>query len=261
VELEWIGLPDTGGADIAASAGTLRQRSATRWWWTAPAAAGIYRVELVRSVVGESMLFNMFVLVAGTELKGGHINNYPIGAYPAPVLQRSRVLSAPRGFIEVTRENEEMLLSPHFRLRQFLCKQEADYPKYVVLSEKLFIKLELILEGVHSQGYRCDTLEIMSGYRTPVYNRAIGNVKYSRHQWGDAADIFIDENPRDGVMDDLNGDGRSDHRDAAVLQRIVDELQRGSAQGKLAGGPARYPSNRAHGPFVHLDVRGYLARW
>ena len=30
-----------------------------------------------------------------------------------------------------------------------------------------------------------------------------GNVKYSRHVYGGAADIFIDENPKDEMMDDF----------------------------------------------------------
>lgn len=55
--------------------------------------------------------------------------------------------------------------------------------------------LEFILEKVNAQGYRWETFCVMSGYRTPYYNKAIGNVRYSRHLWGDAADIFIDENP------------------------------------------------------------------
>ena len=42
----------------------------------------------------------------------------------------------------------------------------------------------------------------------------------SRHQFGDAADIIIDDN-KDGRMDDLNRDGRVDVADADVIQRAV----------------------------------------
>ena len=49
----------------------------------------------------------------------------------------------------------------------------------------------MILQKVNERGYRCDTFHIMSGYRTPYYNGAIGNVRYSRHVWGGAADIFF----------------------------------------------------------------------
>jgi hypothetical protein len=32
---------------------------------------------------------------------------------------------------------------------------------------------------------------INSGYRNPAYNAGVGGVEFSRHQWGDAADISI----------------------------------------------------------------------
>ena len=61
----------------------------------------------------------------------------------------------------------------------------------------------------------------MSGFRTPQYNVAGGNTGgragLSRHMYGDAADVFID-NDGDGVMDDLNRDGRSSIEDARVIQ-------------------------------------------
>jgi hypothetical protein len=123
------------------------------------------------------------------------------------------------------------------------------------------LKLELILQAVNERGYTCDTFHIMSGYRTPYYNKAIGNVKYSRHLWGGAADIFIDENPRDGMMDDLNRDSKIDYRDAAVLYDIIDGLYGKPFYASFVGGLARYRKTPTHGPFVHVDVRGFRARW
>ena len=38
----------------------------------------------------------------------------------------------------------------------------------------------------------------------------------SRHQYGDAADVFVD-NDRNGRLDDLNRDGRVDTRDVTVM--------------------------------------------
>ncbi len=101
----------------------------------------------------------------------------------------------------------------------------------------------------------------MSGYRTPYYNNAIGNVKYSRHIYGGAVDIFIDENPKDDMMDDLNQDGKIDYRDAAVIYRIIDELYGKKFYDPFLGGLARYKKTNNHGPFVHVDVRGRRARW
>jgi uncharacterized protein YcbK (DUF882 family) len=113
---------------------------------------------------------------------------------------------------------------------------------------------------VNQAGYRATTFHVISGYRTPAYNRSLGNVQYSLHQWGAAADIFIDENG-DGRMDDLNRDGRSDIRDAEVLYRLIDDAAaRPEGQG-LIGGVGKYPSTASHGPFVHVDVRNRRARW
>jgi hypothetical protein len=86
-------------------------------------------------------------------------------------------------------------------------------------------------------------------------------VKYSRHVWGGAADVFVDENPRDGMMDDLNADGAHDYRDAAVLYELVDGLYDKPFYAPFVGGLGRYKKTAAHGPFVHVDVRGFRARW
>jgi hypothetical protein len=207
------------------------------------------------------MLLNAFVMVPATAVSDGVLNGYRIGEYPAKPLRGQSAYLPPRGFVEVTPENLDTPVSPHFTLGQFLCKQESDFPKYLVLAEKLLLKLEIVLETVNEAGHRADTLHVMSGYRTPHYNEAIGNVKFSRHLWGDAADIFLDASPRDGMMDDLDGDGTTAFSDASVLYRLVDELYGRKGFGAYFGGLGQYRATSSHGPFVHVDTRGYRARW
>jgi hypothetical protein len=106
-------------------------------------------------------------------------------------------------------------------------------------------------------------MTVMSGFRTPQYNaqgvgRKGGRAKDSRHQFGDAADVFVDNN-RDGRMDDLNHDHRVDSRDAKVIVAAVERVER--AYPDLAGGGGIYRATRAHGPFAHIDARGWRARW
>ena len=60
-------------------------------------------------------------------------------------------------------------------------------------------------------------------------------------------------------MDDLNGDGKVNTRDAQFLARVVDEIEKEHPD--LIGGVGVYPATSAHGPFVHVDVRGVKARW
>jgi len=246
---------------IQAPTGTAKSVGTKRWKWQAPPSPGLYPVNIVDSQSKDSIILNVFVMVPYDQLQGEYLNSYRIGTYPAIPFKGLSVYKHPRGFVEVTKENEETLVAPHFKLKQFLCKQGGGYPKYLVLQERLLLKLELILERVNGKGYHCESFAIMSGYRTPYYNKVIGNVKYSRHLWGDAADIFIDENPKDGMMDDLNRNGKMDYSDATILYDITDELYGKSWYRPFVGGLARYKKTCSHGPFVHVDVRGFRARW
>ena len=231
------------------------------WDWRAPAKPGHYLLKIADVDPQRSMSLNIFVMTPFDQRKGEYLNGFRIGKYPRVALKKLPIYKPPRGFVEVTPDNEDTFVSPHFKLKQFLCKQDSGYPKYLVLKEKLLLKLELILEKINEKGYRCDTFHVMSGYRTPYYNKAIGNVKYSRHIYGGAVDIFIDENPKDNMMDDLNQDGQIDYRDAAIIYRIIDELYGQKFYAPLLGGLARYKKTSSHGPFVHVDVRGRRARW
>jgi len=260
VTLEVVDRDPGSGYVARPAAGRLVPLGTRRWVWTAPPAPGLYPIQVVAPDGSDSVTLQAFVVVPYDRLVGELLNGYRIGRYPANSRRVPAGYGPPAGFVEVTRENEDVLVSPHFRLKQFLCKQPAGSRKYVVLNERLLVALEYVLERVNEAGYRATTFHIMSGYRTPAYNRSLGNVRYSLHQWGAAADIFIDENG-DGVMDDLNGDGRSDIRDAQVLYRLIDgAAARPEAQG-LIGGLGEYPSTAAHGPFVHVDVRDRKARW
>jgi len=247
--------------DLRLAGGEASLLETNRWTFKAPADTGLYPLRFVHPAGRDSMLLNLFVMVPYDSLKGSYLNGYPIGRYPEIPLKQLQIYRPPRGFVEVTAENRETLVSPHFRLEQFLCKQGGKYPQYLVLRERLVLKLEFILERTNEAGYRCDTFHIMSGYRTPFYNEQIGNVRYSRHLWGGAADIFVDCDPEDGMMDDLNGDGKIDYRDAAVVYDIIDSLYGKSWYERFVGGLGRYPMTASHGPFVHVDVRGFRARW
>jgi hypothetical protein len=76
--------------------------------------------------------------------------------------------------------------------------------------------------------------------------------------FGDAADIFID-NDGDGGMDDLNHDGRVNIGDARVIEQAVNRVEREHPE--LTGGTGVYVACCGHGPFIHIDTRGYRARW
>ena len=182
------------------------------------------------------------------------IEGYKMGLYPNPL--RGMVhYSAPKSVIRVSKDNLSTFVSPHFKLGQFLCKADAGWPKFVVLEARLLAQLEWVVQRLSEQGIVISTLNILSGYRTPIYNAALGNGAHSRHIYGDAVDFFVDAD-NNGWIDDLNGDGLTDIKDAHWLSNLIE-----SKRGGFAGGLAVYPANAYHGPFVHIDMRGEEVRW
>ncbi len=239
--------------------GALTAISPNRWTWEAPGEQGGYPVEARLPSRGKVLDFTAFVMVPASRVQGGVLNGFRIGSYPARRPDGNPAYVPPRGFIEVTRSNQDTKVSPHFRLKQFLTKQQGGYPKYLVLDERLLFVLESIGAKLQSRGWDAGDMVVMSGYRTPFYNKAIGDTAYSMHQWGRACDFFLDKN-HDGVMDDFNGDRTIDRLDAAALAGVLEDLAGGELSGFI-GGIGVYAATAAHGPFVHVDTRPWKARW
>lgn len=209
--------------------------------------------------------FSLIALLPFTAKTGSKVGSYLVGSWPGErrAQRTGGAYVNPAGFIRVTPENQNTRVSEHFRLRDFLTKDQQNvWPKYLVLREPLVDKLELIIQDLAKRGITVKHMTVMSGFRTPQYNqRGVargGRAVDSRHQFGDAADVFVD-NDGNGRMDDLNRDGRVDHRDAQVILDAADRIER--AYPTLVGGGGLYRATRAHGPFAHIDVRGSRARW
>ena len=255
-----------GDYNLQAAEGVVTSRGPRLWQWRAPHAPGVYDLRfdgpIAKDKNQDAIALHVFVMVPASAVRDGFLNGYRIGQYPTTRLGGNPIYLPPAGFIEVTKANQDTKVSPHFRLKQFLCKEDTSksFPKYLVLKERLPLELEAILERVNSLGHPVDTLHVMSGFRTPYYNHAIGDVLYSQHQWGSAADVFIDKDDR-GRMDDLNHDGRIDVDDSKRLYDVIEQMLREPGFGKFQGGMGFYRATAAHPPFVHVDVRGTKARW
>ena len=252
-------LDGTGsGFALDAGAGSVQRLSPQRWRWTAPGKPGGYTLEIRRGD-GAAMRFTALVAMPRQALRGGTLNGYLIGEYPrypgAPETYRT-----PQDFVEVNQRTAGLPLTPRLTLGQFVCKQKANGPRYVTLRARLPLALEAALDRFGRAGIAASRLTVMSGYRTPHYNRSLGSSRFSRHQWGDAADVFIDENG-DGRMDDVNGDGRHDRGDAALLVHILEAARNDPDWQRFTGGLSAYSPTAYHGAFVHLDTRGFRARW
>ena len=251
--------PAGGTYTLDAGAGAL-SGAAGQWTWRAPQTTGASELVLRRDD-GATVTLQAFVMVPYSAMTRGKVNGYHVGAYPAPRAKRAEAYARPRGFVEVTAETAKLQVSPHFTLGQFVCKAGAGFPKYVVVQPKLLRRLENLLQAANAEGITASSFTLMSAYRTPTYNKGIGNVTtFTRHQYGDAADIFVDEDG-DGRMDDINRDGRHDKSDALVLHEIAERTERTVGAGALVGGLSAYSPTHEHGAFVHVDTRGYAARW
>jgi uncharacterized protein YcbK (DUF882 family) len=219
----------------------------------------------VRPVAG----FNVITLLPFASKKNGRIGVYYVGTWPSehgkvgPAKAPPGEYDNPSGFIEVTPQNADVHVSEHFTLRNFLTHDQPNvWPKYIVLQPKLPDKLELVLADLEAHGYDVHGVRIMSGFRSPQYNytggTTEGRANLSRHMYGDASDIYIDDNG-DGQMDDLNHDGKITIADAKVIEAAVDRVE--AAHPELVGGAGVYTAASGHGPFIHIDTRGYRARW
>ena len=113
------------------------------------AQAGIHQVGLM-SPAGDSVA--LIALIPFAAKSGGTFQGYRIGYWPR---ERKPVTlyGLPEGFIEVTQENQDVMLSSRFRVRDFLTKDQGTvWPKYLVVQPTLLDKLELIADELERLG-------------------------------------------------------------------------------------------------------------
>lgn len=127
-----------------------------------------------------------------------------------------------------------MWLSEHFTVEEFGCRDGTPYP--VRWIDARLRPLAGLLEKIRAEF--AAPIEIVSGYRTPAYNRKIGGARRSQHVNGRAADI------------------RAPHVRTRDLHAIVLALYKTGEMPGL-GGLGSYPE------FTHIDMRRttWLKRW
>lgn len=141
-------------------------------------------------------------------------------------------------------------LTPHFSWREFDCKDGTPVPAELRPHvEGLAGYLEIVRDAAGGR-----PVTIVSGYRTPAYNKRCGGAKASEHVKARAADIRIA--------------GMTWAQVHALILRLIAERRIPD------GGVGKYPPRaavrdaagkvvRAARPkgFVHYDIRGFGARW
>ena len=121
-------------------------------------------------------------------------------------------------------------VTENFRLYEFKCKDGTEVP------EDLLENVQLLCENLQVlRDHIGKPIRVISGYRSPKYNRRIGGARRSQHMTAKAADIKVS--------------GMSPEEVKAVIVELIKE-------GKMMkGGVGLYRT------FTHYDVRGRNARW
>ena len=238
----WVPLGRTTGPDSSrALTGVLR----------APSRAGFYNLTIA-GPGGERVVDGMTlaVLVPFSAKRGSLLNGYRIGMYRG---ERRGLANAPSGFLEVSEGDVALPVSAHFSVADFLTRDEQKvWPRYAALDPRLLDKLELVFAEISSWNGGSKSapvdVDVHSGYRTPVHNRAVARAAGdSRHQFGDAADVIVD----------ADRDGRITSKDVKLIGLAVEIVEREHPD--LIGGLGQYTKNGA--PYAHIDTRGTRARW
>ncbi len=225
---------------------------------TVPAQSGIYPLQVINANNKVVLNLNLFVLTPIDKKKDEYLNGFRIGNYP-PALGEGGKYERPRGFIEIEKGYKDVQLTPHFKLSQFVTSQKGN-PKYIIIRESLLLKLEYILAEVNKAGVEAKTLGIRQAYLTPHDNAEKQFAIYSRFIYGDAAQIIIDRD-KNGIMDDVNGDGIADMKDARWLFNLIDKLSARADYQTMEGGLAHYRLNKKFGGYVYIDARGNKMRF
>lgn len=238
--------------------------SQSSFTWNAYQQSGHYQAAIKKknsNSRSDRIEINIFVLHPYQEKKGEYLSGFRIGNYPDIPADKKAYYSKPKGFLKIEKSLLDLNLTPHFKLKQFLTKQGSASEQFIVVKESLILKLEYLLEEFNKKGYSANTLGIVSAYRSPYFNKKLGNdTNFSRHVFGDAADIYLDSSGN-SWMDDLNGDGKSDLKDADILFNIVKSLEQKEKFSNLQGGLCSYRGNGVRGPFIHIDTRGFHVSW
>lgn len=243
---QWVAVGSNESADV--------MRTVDGDTLLAPLTPGFYELNVMRHGVVQRLEEPRLAVVVPFELKlGSTLNGYEIGRYPAE-WSRDESAERPLGFAEVREEHLDLPLTKHLRVRDFVTHDgQTVWPKYVAVDPRVLDKIELVLRelarrrGEESAAF---TLEVHSGFRTPLHNSAVeGSARDSRHLYGDAADVAID----------ADGDGQLTLFDAYRVEQAVEWVER--AHPELAGGLGVYSSRRYATPYCHIDARGERKRW
>jgi uncharacterized protein YcbK (DUF882 family) len=196
----------------------------------------------VKSKAEVDRILSGFKRIRSSQLPNSYLRNSGMG--------RS-LGSLPEYFYVVEREDLHRRIVGRNRLRQVVCRDlryrsslfRKDGRLYVGIDPEILHKAVELQHSLRANGYDPDAIRITSGHRTPLHNRIVGGARASRHQRGDALDLQVG---------DVDRNGRTNRNDKQLVLDILERRVIGSR-----GGLGLYPGTQT----VHMDLRGYRARW
>jgi hypothetical protein len=258
--------------------------------WVAPAIGGDYAIGCevsARGVVAHKtgansqesqsvkpltagVLFHFLVPYRLESATSAVIQGCPIGTYPDVTAKNVRASVAghreqyrpPEYFVPVTSATAKLRVSEHFRLGDFVTVAPTDSPAFFPFNPKLVAALEGVYSALEAAGFARARIRVLRAFISPhqareFAKRGIKLLPWNRYQYGDGVIIIVD-NDNDGKLDDLNGDGALDRRDALALARIVAGVQK---KRDLRGWVGLYTKDPGatlpDTPMVGFDVRGW----
>lgn len=114
-------------------------------------------------------------------------------------------------------------ISKNFNLQEFECTDPNH--RHVMIDDELVEKLQVLRERLGKP------LTINSAYRCPKRNKDVGGASNSQHMYGKAADVSI-------------------HNISMPIEKLRDLAEE-----------IGFDGIGLYNSFIHLDVRGYKARW
>jgi uncharacterized protein YcbK (DUF882 family) len=114
-------------------------------------------------------------------------------------------------------------LSKNFNLQEFECTHPEH--RHILIDDKLVEKLQILRERLGKP------LTINSAYRCPERNNQVGGAENSQHMYGKAADVSL-------------------HNVAMPIEKVKELAEK-----------IGFDGIGLYDTFIHLDVRGYKARW
>lgn len=113
---------------------------------------------------------------------------------------------------------------------------------FLLVNKNLLYRILDLKIALKKNVYNPNGFTVRESFRPPVLNEAVGGATGSQHIYGNAADL---------IVGDADNNGSVDIKDKQILLDLLEKIIGNS------GGIGRYPGTTT----IHIDVRGFRARW